>query len=99
MPETASQGHEQPACISPAEAASIVAVQEADFIQRLSEAQTWNDGGSSPWPTAPEERIVRIRFNRHPKEMPDALSTSKALQKFRIALEAEGHSWKLPCGA
>eukprot|EP00928_Gymnodinium_smaydae_P064090 TRINITY_DN47505_c0_g1_i1.p1 TRINITY_DN47505_c0_g1~~TRINITY_DN47505_c0_g1_i1.p1 ORF type:complete len:927 (-),score=61.96 TRINITY_DN47505_c0_g1_i1:85-2802(-) len=91
--------HAEPAAqIDEGEAADIVAIQEADYIERLVVCAAGNEASEEPKENTHEEAYL-LHFNRSPKPMVDALRTGAPLKKCRDALEAEGFSWKLPCGA
>jgi hypothetical protein len=93
---------EPPTRIGAHEAAVIVAVQEADLIQRQ---MLTLEPTASPLTTEAEDALmlsavpmVQVQFKRCPKELPTALAEKPALRQCRQMLEAAGHNWKLPNG-
>lgn len=83
-------GHVEPAAhILPAEARDLVAIQEADFIQRnlLS--------GSAPEPT---EGILLIQLNRTPAALVTALLEGGALSSIRRDMQEESCNTRLESG-
>jgi len=93
---------EDPSHIEPAEAASVVAVQEACFIEHLLKAPSKLSTSTLSIPAGPavayRASLFLIQFHRCPKALPSALSDGLPLKSVREALEVAGCNWKLPTG-
>jgi len=87
-----------PMRIEAQEASTFVAVQEADFIERLSPTSTIGTQPAGESLDGLIEQVGVVNFKRCPKELPTALSQGLPLQWCRQALEDAGHNWNLPNG-
>lgn len=88
---------EAPTEIDEEEAASVTAVQEAGFIERLvvsGEPQTTTE----PEAVAEEEAVYLLHMNRTSRLMTASLAEGPGLQRCREALSAEGHNFRLLSG-
>lgn len=80
--------HVDPAAkIPPVEAAEIVRIQEADFVQM--------NLGSGAW-IEPEERVMLIQLNRTSADLADALTEGAAMEPIRSEMQSNNCPFRLP---
>jgi len=80
------------------EAAQIVALQHADFVERNLDRMPYEaavDGCSEYL----EDHVMMGKLNRIPKDLREEFVHGPSLRACRAALEEEGYSWKLFSGA
>lgn len=95
LPVTQPVSHSDPAAhVSAAEAEQIVRAQEAGFIERMLDAEPWNDQEE-----ADRDRIVLGNINRFTKDLAELLREGVSLKPCREALEAAGYPFRTPEGA
>jgi hypothetical protein len=82
--------HDPAAEIPPAEAQSIVHIQEADFVQRNAQ---------SAWVPEPQDGLILMQMNRITKSLEEAFLHGPALQSIRAEMEEEQCTTILSSGA
>ena len=90
---------EPPAEISEEESATIVAEQEASWIEHNIQSG-WHGDELQPRMNAAFTRVVHLTLSRSHRQLDEDLEHSVVLQPYRQALEEEGLAWRLqPSGA
>jgi len=91
---------ELPVQIDPEEAKHIVAIQQADYTQRVAQSSAYGMTATSDEKQETQvDGVFLLEFNRHHKDLFNATTHGKSLARCRAALEAEGYDWKQISGS
>ena len=92
--------HSEPASRIPEhEAATVVAQQEASFIEHNLDSAGWHGHQASSRASHARHRVVVLHFSRSPPELREVLESSEELWAVRNELEQTGCRWTLASGA